>query len=205
MHTQSRDPRNAADRRQALLWAAAGAAWVANALLGLDAPDRSNGFYVTEIGWVGIHGLVLVGLVGLWRSQVAGTAPWGRRALVLAIAGRAWFAVCELAAIAIGHDELPIFPIAVVSTALGMTTAGIAAMRSRRWLGWRPAALAAMGAYPLLVILPTFAVTGDRPVNPIIAGWGLPLLGIAAAWATQTSASEACLSTPNTAAPNAVV
>jgi hypothetical protein len=149
--------------------------------------------------------VVLAGLVGLWRSEVAGRATWGRRALALAIAGRVWFIICELAAIAIGHDELPIFPIAVLSTAVGMATAGIAAMRARRWRGWRPATIAAMGAYPLLVIAPTYAATGERPPNPIIAGWGLTLLGIGAAWATRSS-TQAHLTQPATsAAQNRVV
>lgn len=87
------------DHRQALLWATAGTAWVANALLGLDAADRSGGFYATEAVWVGVHVVVLFGLLGLWRSDVVGTSRWGRRALALAIAGRAWFTICELAAI----------------------------------------------------------------------------------------------------------
>jgi hypothetical protein len=198
MKTQAND--QAADRHEALLWAVAGAAWIGNAVLGLDAADKSSGFYITEIVWVGVHVLVLVGLLGLWRVQVVGERPWARRALALAIAGRAWFAVCELAAIAIGHDELPIFPIAVVSTGLGMTFAGIAAMRAHRWRGWRPATLAAMGAYPLLIIVPTFAITGERPPNAVIAGWGLTLFGIAAAWATRSSASATGVTTA-TAAP----
>lgn len=71
-----------------------------------------------------------------------------------------------------------------------MTTFGVIAMRARRWRGWRPASLAALGAYPLLVILPTFAATGERPPNVVVAGWGLTLFAIAAAWATRPSISQ---------------
>jgi hypothetical protein len=200
MITRHERSRTTTEHQQALLWAGGGAAWVANAMLGLDAADRSSRFYATEVVWVGVHVLVLFGLVGLWRSDVGRASRWGRRALAIAIAGRVWFTVCELAAIGIGHDELPIFPVAVISTAFGMTAAGVVAMGTRPWRGWRPASLTAMGAYPLLVIVPTFAATGQRPPDPVVAGWGLTFFAIAAAWATRPSTSEAQPSARPTAA-----
>jgi hypothetical protein len=138
--------------------------------------------------WVAVHALVLVGLVGLRRVLVSGESPWARRGLDLAIAGRVVFLVAEVASIAVGHDELPVFPVAVISTGVGMLVAGVGVLRPGGWRGWRGGlALVAMGVYPFVLILPVFAITGERPNNLVVASWGLTYLAIAAAAARVPS------------------
>ncbi|CAN5793134.1 hypothetical protein BH23ACT12_BH23ACT12_19240 [soil metagenome] len=148
----------------AAVWGLAGVGWVTNGLLGLDAVDGTRGFYVTEAVWLPVHALVLVGLVGFRRrARVIGESSWGRVGLHLAIAGRVVFLAGEVTAIAVGHDELALFPVAAVSTGIGMLMAGVAVVRARRWQGWRRLAPVAMGAYPFIFMLPILAVTGERP------------------------------------------
>ena len=168
------------DRVLAAVWGVAGAAWVTNGLLGLDAGDGTGGFYATEVVWLAVHVLLLVGLVGLQRARVVGESRWGRRGLQLAIAGRVVFLLAEAASIAVGHDELAVFPVAAVSTGIGMLVAGVAVVRARQWQGWRRLAPVAMGAYPFIFMFPILAVTGERP-NLAVSLWGLTYAGIAAA------------------------
>ena len=164
----------------AAVWGVAGVGWVTNGLLGLDAVDGTRGFYATEAAWLPVHALVLVGLVGLRHARVIGESPWGRAGLHLAIAGRVVFLAGEVTAILVGHGELALFPVAAVSTGIGMLMAGVAVVRARRWQGWRRLAPVAMGAYPFIFMFPILAVTGERP-NLAVSLWGLTFIGIAAA------------------------
>jgi hypothetical protein len=38
-----------------------------------------------------------------------------------------------------------------------------------------------MGAYPFVLIVPIFAITGERPNNAVVGSWGLTFLAIAGA------------------------
>ncbi|MEP6625597.1 MAG: hypothetical protein ABJC79_14215 [Acidimicrobiia bacterium] len=165
-------------------WGLAGLGWVTNGLLGLDAADGTTGFYVTEAAWLPVHALVLVGLLGLRRAGVVGESAWGRAGLNLAIAGRVVFLVGEAVAIGLGHDESILFPVAAVSTGIGMLLAGVAVVRAQRWQGWRRLAPLAMGAYPFIFMFPILAVTGARP-NLAMSLWGLTFIAIGAALAVR--------------------
>lgn len=182
------------------VWTAAGVAWMVTLLLGLDAGDRTSGFYATELVLIAVHALVLFGLMGLWRAGLVGAKGWGRRGLGLAIAGRVAFLAFEMAAIAVGRDELPVFPIAVISTGVGMVVAAGAAQEPGSWRGLRRLAPLAMGAYPVILIVPIFAITGERPPNIVVAGWGLTFVGIAVAVGAR-STSDGRRAAPDRAAP----
>lgn len=175
-------------RRAAAAWLIGGATWVATGLLGLSAVDGTGGYYVTEVAWLAVHALVLVGIVGLLRSGSTGDLRWGRGALLLAAIARVLFFCFEVAAIVQGTDELPVFPIAVVGTGIGLLVGGVAIIRAGHWTGWGRFAPAAVGAYPFLVIVPVFAATGDRPADVLVAGWGLTLLLVGVALATRPAA-----------------
>src|SRR5688500_14148539 len=88
-------------------WMVGGAAWIATGLVGLSATDGTGGFYVAETAWVVIHLLILLGLVGLVRSDAVGRLGWGAKGFLVAIGGRVIFLAAEVAAIVVGHDELP--------------------------------------------------------------------------------------------------
>jgi hypothetical protein len=84
----------------------------------------------------------------------------------------------EVAAILVGHDDLFVFPVAVVLTGIGMIVGGLAVVRAGRWKGALRFAPFAMGAYPFLAIFPVFAATGERPPDMVVAGWGVTMLAI---------------------------
>ncbi len=173
----------------AILWGAGGVGWVANAALGLDAADGTSGFYLTELIWLPVHALVLGGLLGLDALAVTGDSMWGKWGLRLAIAGRVLFLAAEGGAIAVGNDDIPLFPLAAVTTALGMLAAGAAIIGARRLTGWQGYLPIAVGAYPFIFMFPVLAVTGERP-DLSITGWGVTFIGVAAAlWTAATRRS----------------
>ncbi len=175
----------------AILWGAGGVGWVANAALGLDAADGTGGFYVTELVWLPVHALVLGGLVGLDRLGVTGDSTWGKAGLRLAIVGRVVFLAAESVAIAVGKDDIPLFPLAAVTTALGMLAAGAAIIGARRLTGWQRYLPLTVGAYPFIFMFPVLAVTGERP-DLSITGWGVTFIGVAAAlWTAASRGSRA--------------
>jgi len=166
--------------RAALAWIAGGLGWIVTLQVGLRATEGTGGFYATEVALLPVHGLVLAGIIGLWRSDATGDAPWGRRGLGLAAFGRVAFIGLEIGSIIQGSDDLP-FPIAVVLTGVGMLVAGAAIARAGRWRGWTRWTPLAMGAYPFLVIVPVFAATGERPADALVAGWGLAIVAVGVA------------------------
>lgn len=164
----------------AILWGAGGVAWVANGALGLDAAPGTGGFYVTESVWLGVHTLVLGGLIGLDRLGVTGDSRLGKGGLRLAIAGRVLFLTAEGVAIAVAKDDIVLFPVAAVTTALGMLAAGAAIISARRLTGWQRYLPITVGAYPFIFMFPVLALTGVRP-DLAVTGWGLTFVGVAAA------------------------
>ena len=178
-------------RATAILWGAGGVGWVANAALGPDAADGTGGFYVTELAWLPVHALVLGGLLGLDRLGVTGDSRWGKAGLRLAIVGRVVFLAAEGVAIAVGKGDIPLFPVAAVTTALGMLAAGAAIIGAGRLTGWRRYLPITVGAYPFIFMFPVLAVTGERP-DLSITGWGVTCVGVAAAlWAAATRSPDA--------------
>lgn len=170
----------------AALWGAGGVAWVANGALGLDAPAGTGGFYLSEAVWIGVHTLVLGGLVGLDRLGVTGDSRWGKAGLRLAIFGRLVFLAAEGVAIAVADDEVPLLPLAAVTTGLGMLAAGAAIIGAERLRGWRRYLPVTVGAYPFIFMFPFFAVTGERP-DLGVTGWGLTFVAVAVAlWRAAT-------------------
>lgn len=171
-------------------WMVGGAAWIATGLVGLSATDGTGGFYAAETAWVVVHLLILVGLVGLVRSDAVGDLGWGAKGFLVAIGGRVIFSAAEFAAIVVGHDELPVFPPAVILTGVGMTVGGFAVVRAGRWKGPLRFAPLAMGVYPFLAIFPVFAATGERPPDMVVAGWGVTMLATGLAMARNYGRSE---------------
>lgn len=176
-------------------WLLGGIAWVTTALLGLSAVNGTGGFYATEAAWLVVHALVLVGIIGLLRSGLTGELRWGRTGLQLAAVARVLFFCFEVAAIVRGTDELAVFPVAVISSGVGMLLGGAAMVRSNRWQGWGRFAPLTVGAYPFIAIFPVFAATGGRPPDALVAGWGLPLIAVGIALAIRDTGDPAIAET----------
>ena len=178
---------NRADQSRitAAAWIIGGAAWVTNGLLGLDSVDGSRGFYVSEVVWLGVHALVLFGLIGLLRHTPRDDLL-SRRGLALALVGRVVFLVAEIVAIVVADDEIALLPLAALLTAVGMTLVGIGILRSRRWVGWQRFAPLVMGVYPFVAMFPVVAVTGVRP-DMSVSLWGLTIVAVGVAMMTRSA------------------
>jgi hypothetical protein len=86
----------------------------------------------------------------------------------------------------VANDEVPLFPVAAVTTGLGMLAAGAAIIGAGRLAGWQRYLPITVGAYPFIFMFPVLAVTGERP-DLAITGWGLTFVGVAVAlWTSAT-------------------
>lgn len=127
---------------------------------------------------------------------MTGDSKWGKAGLRLAIVGRVVFLAAEGVAIAVGKGDIPLFPLAAVTTALGMLAAGAAIIGARRLTGWQRYLPITVGAYPFIFMFPVLAVTGERP-DLGVTGWGVTFVGVAAAlWTAATRGSRPSESFP---------
>jgi hypothetical protein len=157
-----------------------GVGWVANALLTfvISPPNNSGAFVITEVLWMIIQLVLLVGVVGLALSGVV-SGWFGGIALGIALLGRVDFVLAEIHSLILGEESV-LLPLGALITAVGMTLVGIAVLRARRWGGWQGFTPLIVGLYPFVVMFPFIFIT-DEPNVLAIAGWGLMwcLLGYA--------------------------
>lgn len=151
-------------------WIAGGAMWLAAGLLHADGGWR---FYTAAGFWITADVLLLLGLTGLFRTRPHVDSSLGHAALGVALAARVLFVGGEVVSILQGTDENALIPIGAILTAVSMTTYGIVIARRARSMGNGASALLAMGLYPMVVMFPLVAVTGE-PSTVLIAGWGIP-------------------------------
>lgn len=161
-------------RMAGLLCAVGGAGWLVNGLgfLMMSQPDGAA-FVVSQVAWIVVQSLLLIGVVGLAFS---GAAPgwFGMIALGLALLGRADFVVAEVHSIVIGEESLLLLVGALV-TAVGMTLVGVAVLRANRWRGWKRYTPLLAGAYPFVAMFPFIFISGE-PSMLAVTVWGLPWL-----------------------------
>lgn len=162
-----------------LLCALGGVGWLVNGLgfLVMSQPDGSA-FVVSQVAWILVQSLLLIGVAGLAFS---GAAPgwFGGVALGLALLGRVDFVVAEVHSLAIGEESI-LLPLGALVTAVGMTLVGVAVLRANRWRGWQRYTPLLAGVYPFIAMFPLIFVTNE-PSMLAITIWGLPwlLLGYA--------------------------
>jgi hypothetical protein len=122
---------------------------------------------------IGIAYLLLgVSVVGLMQSRLSGSGLVPRWALGIAAAGWILSAVAQFVLPAdTDLAQQVLFPTATVLIGLGMTVAGIAALRAGRLRGWSRVGPIACGLYPFVVAFPVFAATGG-PQFLVLSGWG---------------------------------
>ena len=107
-------------RAAGVLCAVGGAGWVANALLASAiSQPHSVAFTITEVLWIIVQLLLLIGVVGLALSGVA-SGWFGGIALGLALLGRVDFVLAEIHSLILGEDSF-LLPLGALITAVGMT------------------------------------------------------------------------------------
>jgi len=140
---------------------------------------RGAAFAISEVLWIGIHVLLLIGVVGL---ALLGVVPgwFGGVGLGIALLGRVDLVLAEIHSLSIGDDTSFLLPLGALITAVGMTLVGIAVLRARRWRGWQRFMPLLVGVYPFVTMFPFIFIT-EEPSMLAITGWGLPwlLLGCA--------------------------
>jgi hypothetical protein len=140
--------------------------------------------------WAVASALVLVGLVGLSRSGVAGRTRLARLGLSAALAGNALILVGQFGSILV-RDQFSddsgatavasLFGLATVLLAAGFLLTGVMVLRAGHWRGWRRFTALATGVSGLILL--GLAVT-PHAVNGGIALYGLCLVALFVALAT---------------------
>ena len=124
-------------------------------------PWTSDVFVATSILWAASFVLILAGLAGLRASGLAGRDRGAGTGLAVAMAGVVVIIAAELASIGVRDQATDdggaglvgaLFGLATVLIGVGLTVAGRAAVRERRWDGWAPRALLACGVWTLLLL-----------------------------------------------------
>jgi hypothetical protein len=122
-------------------------------------------------------GLGLIGLAALRASGVAGPTRAARTGLGIALAGSVLFVLAELASITVRDQYLDqgaagavggLFGLATLLLGAGLTAAGLAARRARRWESWRPTALLASGLWTLAML--AIVLTPLMPLGVTVMG-----------------------------------
>jgi len=158
-------------------------------LTAASAPYTPTLYRLTQVIWAISCALILVGIVGLARSQAAGSSGLGRIGLWLAILGQGALVLGNLGfalfATATVTDAPYVFlatwmGIASLVTAIGFVLAGSAVLRARRWQGWQRWLPLFIGLYVFVVFLPILTLAPDF-FNWPLAVWSASfgLLGVA--------------------------
>jgi hypothetical protein len=169
--------------------AVAGTTWLSIAPPSVS-PDRVSfpvtpaTFRFTEVLWTLTHVLVLLGVIGLARSGLAGASRTGRIGARIAVGGMALLVPAELGYVfaanaaensAIDNVLSAAFGVAVPVAGIGLILAGTAILRSGRWPGG--------GRYaPLLCGVLAFALIAVQVSRPSIFLWGIAMWNLAFIW-----------------------
>ena len=163
-------------------------------------PWSSDAFVLVSLLWALAHGLVIVGLLGLRRSGIAGHARSAAVGFGLAVAGTAVLLVAELASLPFASQPVGDTGPALVAAAFGLGTllagigllaAGRAALQSGQWDDWRRFTPLAAGGWTIVLV--GIAATTALPTG--VAIYGLCLLAIGIALYTRPSGSAVAVPT----------
>lgn len=126
-------------------------------------PYTPTGFLAAQLVFILNHVLLLVGLLGLLRSDATGNHRFGRGGLWVSLAGMSLLTLCEVAAMTLVDAAYPSpptdaldtwFGIASILIGVGLVTAGIAVVRARVWTGWRRFLPPACGVAVFAIVIP---------------------------------------------------
>ncbi len=109
-------------------------------------PWSSDALVAASLMFALLHVLVIVGIVGLGRSGVAGQSRTARAGLTIAVTGTGMLFAAELASIPARHalvDDTSagivggLFGLATLASAIGFLLLGAATLKAHRWQDWR--------------------------------------------------------------------
>jgi len=153
-------------------------------------PWSSGALVPVSILWASLHVLVFVGVLGFARSGVAGPTRSARFGTTLALVGTALLFVGEIASIPIRDQRTDdagavivgaVFALAILLTAAGFLSAGIATVQARLWQGWRRFTPLTAG----IVSCALLGVNVTKALPTGVAIYGLCLLAVGLALYTQ--------------------
>jgi hypothetical protein len=144
-----------------------------------------------ELVFTLLQALLLVGMIGLWRSgdvtQGSRARTLGRIALGAALLSRAIFVGAELLEAFERNLANAVFGAATPLLALGMIGIGVTLLMNRRWQAWRPYTALLCGLYPFVVLFPALALSGGAAFMAIGA-WSICFLLFSLAFYVETRA-----------------
>jgi hypothetical protein len=161
-------------------------------------PYTPRGFLLAQIVFMSNHVLLLVGILGLARSGVAGTELLGRVGLWISVVGMAALTLCEVGAMTLATSSYPspgtdfmdmAYGVASILIGVGLTLAGLAVVRAGKWTGWRR-------FVPLICGVAVFIIVIPGVFGPFLAGrlvlavWMLMFAALGWALYTQARISE---------------
>jgi len=170
-------------RLAVVAWLVGGLLWL---IAGLVHDSTGWRFYTSSVLWLIADAVIAFGMVALFTLRPHGSSRVGTGALAIAVLARIAFASGEIVALVQGHDDNPLIPLGALLTALAMTAYGVVVRRRRVIQGNGNWAFLAMGLYPLVVMFPVVAVTGE-PASVLIALWGAPTALVGTACASLTA------------------
>jgi len=126
-------------------------------------PFTPAGFLVAQFVFMANHVLLLVGILGLARSGVAGGGLLGRVGLWISVAGMAALALCEVGAMTLATSPYPspgtgfmdvAYGVASILIGVGLTLAGLAVVGAGEWAGWRRFVTLVCGVAVFVIVIP---------------------------------------------------
>jgi hypothetical protein len=126
-------------------------------------PFSPAGHLVAQFVFMSNHVLLLVGILGLARSGVAGNGVLGRLGLWISVVGMAALTVCEVGAMTLATSPYPgpgtgfmdmAYGVASILIGVGLTLAGVAVARRGEWTGWRRFVTLICGVAVFVIVIP---------------------------------------------------
>lgn len=166
-------------RMAGTVYAVGGALWfvvatVVAARFGGAPPPGSGALVLSEVFWLVVGLLLLVGFFGLYWSGAVGRSRFGVVAFGIAVLGHALFLAGGLAN---GATSDVLLAAAALLSALGLVLVGIATIVARRWQGWTRIVPLLAGLYFFVAMFPFYLASAD-PSPYAVGGWGLLRLAL---------------------------